>query len=189
MSTRTKITLICPICQKEYEKDKSEAKRNESLGRISYCSNSCSAKGRNKNVELQNKLKEHANSEENKKLLKSISNNRRDEFTPFRYLLRSTKQRKQHDNDLDLKYLKQLWEEQKGICPYTKIELQLPESSNSHLIHPTIRASLDRIDSYKGYIKGNVQYVSTPINYMKTTMSDKETIEFLQVITNNLSFH
>ncbi len=188
MKNRPKITLNCPECGKDYEKDKSEYNRNQKLGRICYCSNSCSAKARNKDPELKKKLIEHANSQINKEQLKQNSNNRRDEFTSFRNLLKCTKQRKQHENNLDLEYLKNLWQEQKSICPYTKILLELPEYSNSHLIHPTKRASIDRIDSSKGYIKGNVQYVSTPINYMKNTMSHEETLEFLQLITKTLVF-
>ncbi len=43
-------------------------------------------------------------------------------------------------------------------------------------------ASLDRTDSTKLYEKGNVVFVSTPINYMKNTMSKKETIAFCKKI-------
>ena len=35
-------------------------------------------------------------------------------------------------------------------------------------------ASLDRIDSSKGYIKGNVQWVHKNINYMKQEMTNEE---------------
>ena len=45
------------------------------------------------------------------------------------------------------------------------------------------RASLDRIDSSKGYVIGNVQFVSTPINLMKSTMSDLETKQYLKLIS------
>lgn len=39
-------------------------------------------------------------------------------------------------------------------------------------------ASLDRIDSSKGYIEGNVQWVHKRINYMKHTLPDNEFIYF-----------
>lgn len=48
-------------------------------------------------------------------------------------------------------------------------------------------ASLDRIDSSKGYIKGNVQFVSLPINYMKSTKSDIEIRQFLKQISSYTS--
>lgn len=41
--------------------------------------------------------------------------------------------------------------------------------------NPIFTASVDRIDSSKGYIPGNIQFVSTCINYLKNTMSDKDT--------------
>lgn len=48
------------------------------------------------------------------------------------------------------------------------------------------RASLDRIDSSKGYIKGNVQFVATPINYLKGTMSDETTKAYLREIAASI---
>ena len=48
----------------------------------------------------------------------------------------------------------------------------------------TKQASLDRIDSSKGYIKGNIQFISTPINYMKSTMTDSEVKSFLKLISS-----
>lgn len=59
-------------------------------------------------------------------------------------------------------------------CPYLNIELtyclgkgQLPSN-----------ASLDRIDSEKGYVKGNVQIISRKANTMKNNASNKELLEF-----------
>ena len=43
-------------------------------------------------------------------------------------------------------------------------------------------ASLDRIDSSKGYIEGNVQWVHKDINKIKTDMSDNKFIEWCKLI-------
>ena len=43
------------------------------------------------------------------------------------------------------------------------------------------------IDSSKGYVKGNVQFVSTPINLMKSEMSDLDTKKFLKLISSYTS--
>lgn len=110
--------------------------------------------------------------------------NRRDQYTPFRYYFRNAKKRLK-DFNLTLEYLKQLWEEQKGICPYTGIQLCLAEYKANHN-NPIYTASLDRIDSSKGYIIGNVQFISTAINYMKNTMSHKETINFCKIIAKHV---
>lgn len=66
------------------------------------------------------------------------------------------------------------WNKQKGICPYSGISLLVPTYKKNHN-NPIYSASVDRIDSTKGYIPGNIQFVSTCINYMKNTMSDEET--------------
>lgn len=44
-------------------------------------------------------------------------------------------------------------------------------------------ASLDRIDSSKGYIEGNVQWVHTSINRMKTNLNEDKFIELCKIIT------
>ena len=173
-------TFICPNCGQESDKPTSEYNRNVKLGRNSFCSRSCSVTYGNKH-----RSQKHNKSKENIEHLKSISNNHRDEFTPFRYTLRNAKKRFK-EFDLDLEYLKELWEIQDGICPYTKIKLTLPEYKNT-IEDARIRASLDRIDPSKGYVKGNVQFISTSINYMKNDLSHEETIEFIKTIVSNLS--
>jgi hypothetical protein len=44
------------------------------------------------------------------------------------------------------------------------------------------KASLDRIDSTKGYIKGNVEFVCLAINYAKNKFSKEDTLTFLNEI-------
>ena len=122
-----------------------------------------------------------------------------DEYTPFRWYLRSAvwdaaKRRptkvnkipKNKKNIITLKYLKFLWEKQKGICPYTGIKLKLFTHSLSRYktnMKADIRyASLDRIDANKPYAKGNVQFVAWPINYAKNDMSDKQMKRFIKLI-------
>lgn len=46
-------------------------------------------------------------------------------------------------------------------------------------------ASLDRIDSSKGYIKGNVQWVTKNVNIAKQSMSQKEFIDICRLVTQN----
>ncbi len=49
------------------------------------------------------------------------------------------------------------------------------------------KASLDRIDSSLGYIKGNIQWISLPINLMKAEMSNEWTKNFLKQISTYCS--
>jgi hypothetical protein len=48
-----------------------------------------------------------------------------------------------------------------------------------------VTASLDRIDSSKGYVEGNVQWVHKRINIMKNDLSDSEFIEWCRVVSKN----
>lgn len=178
---RKQTTFNCVYCGVETTKPTSEFNRNLKIGRKNYCSLSCSAKANN-----ATRSYEQSYSQENLDHLKTICTNKRDEFTPFRYTFRNA-QKRLKEFDITLQDLKDVWELQHGICPYSKISLILPENSGPKL-HPNTRASLDRIDSSKGYVKGNIQFVSTTINYMKSEMSHEETIQFIQQLINNLSF-
>lgn len=46
-------------------------------------------------------------------------------------------------------------------------------------------ASLDRIDSNKGYVKGNVQWIHKTINKMKQNLTDREFISFCRSVANH----
>ncbi len=177
MQGRTLVTFTCDFCKKEAQKPLSEYNRNRKLGRKNFCCRSCSIKYANANKlhRFTDKCREH---------LLSMCGNRRDEYTGFRYILRNIRKRFKEVN-IDLEYLKNLWDIQKGICPYTGITLILP----TYTKHGSFfnRASLDRIDSSKGYTKGNVQFVALPINLMKSTKSDIEIKQFLKQISSYTS--
>lgn len=64
-------------------------------------------------------------------------------------------------------------------CPYLEISLDVARGQgrgygNSH----KSKCSLDRIDSTKGYIKGNVQVISMLANQIKTNASEEELLTF-----------
>jgi hypothetical protein len=60
------------------------------------------------------------------------------------------------------------------LSSYTKIEK-----------NPIYTASLDRIDSSKGYIKGNIRWVSRAINWMKNNMDDIMVWELIDILIKN----
>lgn len=82
---------------------------------------------------------------------------------------------------INAKYLNRLWIKQKGICALSGIKIQVAynETTNGRL---NKTASLDRIDSSKGYIKGNVQFVHKTAQRMKMDMSQLEFIKWCQDI-------
>lgn len=181
MQNKKLITFICDNCGKETQKPVSEYNRNVKLGRHNFCSRNCACSFNNKQSIGK------PCSEKQKAHLLSICNNKKDECYGFRYILRNIKRRFK-DTNIDLKYLKNLWDSQSGKCSYTGVQLFLPTDRNK--VNYFCRASLDRIDSSKGYIVGNVQYVALPINYLKNTMSDIEVKRFLKQISSYTScFH
>jgi hypothetical protein len=172
---RTLITITCDQCGKEYLKPLSEYKRNKELERHNFCSRSCAAKYNGSH--RSQKMIEYSNSEKNKQHLLKInqSYNIYEKFPErrFSYFLRNCRKRFK-ECTITLNDLQEQWERQNGICPYSGISLVIPIYERNHN-NPIYSASVDRIDSSKGYIPGNIQFVSTCINYMKNMMSDKDT--------------
>jgi len=165
-----KINIICDTCNVTFERESREVTRSKKKGRKNYCSRSCSGRASVKHLS-EYRSAEHLDPA-----------NQRDEFTPFRSHLRRAKNRNQLV-DITLKDLKDQWELQQGKCMYLGIVLKHPKYIKANDSRCT--ASLDRIDSSKGYIKGNIQFITMAINYMKNSMSDVETREFINDIKNN----
>ena len=77
---------------------------------------------------------------------------------------------------------------QHGICALTGEPLHLA-TNTKELLQKKQTASLDRIDSSKGYEKGNIQWVRKEINQMKLDMSQEEFVTWCQVVDHyNPSF-
>ncbi|MGB3654265.1 MAG: hypothetical protein WBA41_24070 [Rivularia sp. (in: cyanobacteria)] len=116
-----------------------------------------------------------------------LGNSRRDKYSPFRQHLKLARRRVKSNGrecNITLEYLKQLWEKQDGRCPYTgwKLDnLQTTSEWNSNVLHPKT-ASLDRIDSCKGYVFGNVQFVSVMANYAKRDFLEEELLRFCRAV-------
>lgn len=174
---RKLIEVECDCCHQKFQKPLSEYNRNLKLGRHNFCTRSCSIRYSNYHRIPSEKIIESQNN------IKNYAGNHRDEYTPFRYILRSARNRFKECN-LTLEYLKEVWDKQNGICPYTGLNLILPSYTKKVPIE--YRASLDRIDSSLGYVIGNVQFVSTPINFLKSTMTDTQTKEYLKAIAKFL---
>lgn len=109
--------------------------------------------------------------------------NQRDEYSPFRYFLRKARSRRQED-DLDLDYLAQLWRDQGGRCALSGIALDLPRSSGAWERHTgdPWKPSLDRVDSRRGYVRGNVRFVAVIANQAKGRYSDQDVIALARSI-------
>lgn len=177
------VELICCICQSVFSRGESEAIRNARLGRPVYCSLSCAGKANKKNIAPETYVWSHLN-----------PGHRRDKHSPFRVHLRLANRRaKQYGREcsLSLEDLRELWESQQGICPYTGWEMRLPQTATQYnrdaKQRDPKRASLDRIDSSKGYIQGNVQFVCHMANVAKNEYTHEQMIEFCRAIAHKFA--
>lgn len=79
--------------------------------------------------------------------------------------------------NIDYEYIDNLLTNQKNLCAISNVDIYLNKFNKT--------ASLDRIDSSKGYIKGNVHWVHKTINQMKWDIDLSNFIEWCRKIVNN----
>lgn len=169
---RKLIDCICDNCGNTFQKPLSEYNRNLTLKRHNFCSRSCVGKSNISKLPKYDKEKSYD--------ISKHAGERADKYSPFRGYIKKAKQRFK-ECTITLEDLKNQWELQKGICPYSGVQLKLI----THTIKSDRQinsASLDRIDSSKGYTKDNIQFVSIPLNYMKNNLTHEETIEICKQI-------
>ena len=148
-----------------------------------YCNISCASKANPSLVENARIKKENPR-EAYLLMHKYYKPRKKDELSPFRSYLRKMKQRIKsfcgHRNcDISAQDLKDVWDKQKGICPYTGIEMKLKEYTGPSCPY---NGSIDRIDSSKNYSKDNIEYVCLSVNYAKNEFSKDEMLKFFQSV-------
>lgn len=100
------------------------------------------------------------------KSCRSIIRKKRTKSHPFETLLAKYKQRAKETKvpfNLDYDYLQSIWT---GICPIYKSEISL-HNANSFKKNNLKIASLDKLVPTKGYVKGNVTWISLKANLIK----------------------
>jgi len=83
--------------------------------------------------------------------------------------------------EITIKYIAKLFKEQQGKCKLSGQVLLLKE----HYRDTVATASLDRIDSTKGYIEGNVQWVHKDINKIKLNFNQQYFISLCKSIAEH----
>jgi hypothetical protein len=79
---------------------------------------------------------------------------------------------------IDIDYVWDIFLKQDGKCALSGVKIKF-----SNIRENT--ASIDRIDSKKGYIYGNIQIVHKKINMLKTNMPDQEFVKWCKLIAQN----
>lgn len=99
--------------------------------------------------------------------------------TYFTTLLKNAKKRKIEFN-ITIEEIWELFLKQNRKCALSGLDLKF--KSRARISDGT--ASLDRIDSSKGYVLGNVQWLHKYINKMKLNHSDKDFIYYCKLVAN-----
>lgn len=104
--------------------------------------------------------------------------NRNSRWTGFKdipghtfYVMRQCAQIRNLECSLTIVELQDQWEKQKGICALSGLPIAIKQD-----------ASIDRIDSKRGYILGNVQWVHKDVNLMKNHFDQTYFIEMCRRI-------
>jgi hypothetical protein len=80
--------------------------------------------------------------------------------------------------NLSLSFLLTLWKKQQSMCAYSGVPLTF-EDNHPHTV------SLDRLDSSKGYIEENVQFVCTVVNYIKQRFDENDFFDYCKLVTQH----
>jgi hypothetical protein len=150
------IDLICSTCQKPFKRKDWLHKKNLERGtKKYYCSVRCNPRSSP------------------------------DELSSFRYLMNNVKNGRAKLIDIDEKYLKELFDKQKGLCAITKIPMKLKFNSNKGKKTP-IQCSVDRIDNSKDYSKDNVRLTCLIANISRNVFSDEDVLKFCKDVSKGL---
>lgn len=100
----------------------------------------------------------------------------RDNLFQYRLLsARSRAKKKGIEVKLSVKFLKQLFEDQKGLCYYSGLPMEMTKVSRYSM-------SIDRMDSTKGYTEDNIVLVASIVNTMKNDLPIKDFIDVVNSI-------
>lgn len=107
--------------------------------------------------------------------------------TAYRYIKHNGLKRNiSWDEDLTIEYLWELLLKQNSKCALSGLYIELTEKrKDSNVNFKYMTASLDRIDSSKGYSRDNVQWVHKDINRMKWCFSEDYFINLCKLVVNN----
>lgn len=167
------VTLECTSCGCTFEKAKKEVDRQRKKGREHfYCSLTCSGKESVNHLNTPERM-----SDPNR----HIPVRTKDEYSDFREFIRRAKRREKLA-DIDVVYLKELWDTQNGLCTITWVPLSFTTKNPNYMV------SLDRIDSGKPYAKGNVRFVSLTVNHLKNKYPDDTIFEFFAIVRTSPPF-
>lgn len=174
------VRLLCAFCRQPFKRRLAEVNRAIKKGRRNFCTRTCATLHHNK---LHPPKGNSAN---------LTADNRWTSLSPFKWFTARIRYRSScnrvrgrvlESKGITEKYLHDLWIKQRGRCPITGWKLELPVSTTGwNGARCTKRASLDRINTRKGYVRGNVRFVSYMANIARGDFSDQDLLDFCRVV-------
>lgn len=154
----------CDYCEKRFERETSRIRYNEKRGiTLCFCCRGCKSKHTLENrPDLKNNI---------------APGRALDDLSPFRNHLKRMKTRRP-ETTTTLLDLKDQWSHQNGLCAISGQKMLLPLGTGEKLQHQPLLASIDRIDSSKGYTTDNIQWVCLIAQYAKNVFSNQDVIQF-----------
>lgn len=180
MKNKELIKVTCKTCGKDVYKEARYVKQAEKRNQKNFfCSTRCALSFGREVIKEERKI-------EPKKYLNMSglkTGSKTDEFSPFRAHLKRIRARNNISGiktDLTLQDLKDVWERQRGTCPYTGWEMLLPKTVQEYYEsgHLPNKASVDRKDPSKGYTKDNIEFVAMIANLSKNNWDRQTVIDF-----------
>lgn len=102
--------------------------------------------------------------------------------------MRTNAKKRKLEVSIEIQELLDLYKAQNGICPLSKLKMETEQPHmDSRYDKPLFNISIDRIDSNKGYISGNVQLVCGIMNMMKTYLQQNEFIQYCKLIAGKIT--
>lgn len=95
--------------------------------------------------------------------------------------------RKTKEFNITIEYIWELFVKQERKCALSGVELSMECTGKACKLAETNTrtASLDRIDSSKGYVEGNVQWIHKEINIMKNNTLQSRFIDWCKLIAKH----
>ena len=151
------INLICETCQQPFQRKESVHNKNVRRGTKNfYCSIKCNPR----------------------------SSPPGNELVPFNVLKNGLKRKGRAPViDIDEQFLKELYDNQGGLCALTKMPMVL-KRSQSGTASP-YQVSVDRKDNDKDYSKDNVRLTCLIANLARNIFEDADVLKFCQEVTKN----
>lgn len=113
---------------------------------------------------------------------KSITNIHQELTTTIHNKFASGAKKRNINFTVSKEYCWELFLKQNKKCALSGLDIEFATTASGHNHHETT-ASLDRIDSSKGYIQGNVQWIHKHINRMKWCFSQEYFIQLCRLIS------